>query len=243
MPPCAPPQELSPSERRKSLEELVRNFEADEARTRKLIRDLFDNDRELFYSNAIEVLKSSLDSGCARHLVGLLVSNGMLVRTLCDAALNRDQAMAVAREAVRFDPLADALLARFLAESAVGQGEEVRDPARLMEILSEIGDASRVLPSLMRLLRHPNPYLRSKVVKMIGRGSRSVKWVKGKLNESDPRVRANAVEALWGVDTPEARALLHFARNDAHNAKSGSKPAVAGRHSVFRTRRKSRYGR
>ena len=73
---------------------------------------------------------------------------------------------------------------------------------------TEIADSQRILPSLMRRLRVSNPYLRSTVVKMIGKGSKSVKWVRAKLSESDPRVRANAVEALWGVDSAEARALL-----------------------------------
>ena len=78
------------------------------------------------------------------------------------------------------------------------------------------------MPSLMRMMRHPNPYLRSKAVKMIGRGSQSTKWVMGRLSESDPRVRANAIESLWGVDTPEARTLLKFAASDANNRVAGN---------------------
>jgi HEAT repeat protein len=93
------------------------------------------------------------------------------------------------------------------------------DAAYLMRILSETTDAARVLPQLIRLLRRSNPYVRSKVVKMIGRGGHSVKWV---LHEADPRVRANAIEALWRVDTPEARALLHLATNDSDNRVLGN---------------------
>jgi HEAT repeat protein len=92
----------------------------------------------------------------------------------------------------------------------------------LMEILCEIADPARVMPSLMRLLRHPNAYLRSKAVKMIGQGSRSVKWVMGRLSEPDPRIRANAIESLWGVETPEARTLLNFAASDANNRVVGN---------------------
>jgi HEAT repeat protein len=207
---------------RTSLEGLVRNFETDAATNRKLIRDIFDNDRALFYSTAIEILKTSGDSRGAQYLVALIVANGMLMQALCEPSLSRDQAMALARSAIRVDPMADATLARKLADSAMGQGESIADPARIIEILSEIADSARVLPSLMRLLRHSNPYIRSKVVKMIGKGSRSVKWVRSKLTESDPRVRANALEALWGVDTPEARALLHFAASDASNRVIGN---------------------
>jgi hypothetical protein len=163
-------------------------------------------------------------SGFARRAIfgGLMVANGMLVRALCEASLSRDQALVLARAAVRVDPMADVQLARKLADSAFGQGETISDPVRIMEILAEIADPTRVLPSLMRLLRHSNPYLRSKVVKMIGQGSRSVRWVRSKLGENDPRVRANAVEALWGVDSAEARGLLHFAASDGSNRVIGN---------------------
>ena len=222
MPIYAASRDRSLEEVRTTLEELVKDFEADAAANRKLIRDLMDDGRELFYTAAIDVLKAAGDSRGAQYLIALIVANGMLVDALCEPALDREQAMVIARAAVRVDPMADAMLARRLADSAVGTGKAIADARRLMEILAEIADAARVLPHLMRLLRHPNPYLRSKVVKMIGRGSRSVKWVKGKLNESDPRVRANAVEALWGVDSPEARSLLHFASNDANNRVLGN---------------------
>lgn len=43
-----------------------------------------------------------------------------------------------------------------------------------------------------------------------------------RLGESDPRVRANAIESLWGVDSPEARTLLSFATNDANNRVVGN---------------------
>jgi HEAT repeats len=215
-------RDLSKEDIRVSLEGLVRNFEADATTNRKLIRDIFDSDRTVSYSCAIEILKSTGDSRGAQYLIALIVANGMLLQALCEPSLSKDQALAIARSAVRVDPMADALLARKLADSAVGQGEAISDPARIIEILSEIADPQRVLPSLMRLLRVPNPYLRSKVVKLIGKGSKSVKWVRAKLAETDPRVRANAVEALWGVDSMEARALLHFAAGDASNRVIGN---------------------
>jgi HEAT repeat protein len=205
------------------LGNLVKNFEADAAASRNQIRDLLDNDSELFYSTAVEILKSTGDSRGAQYLVALLVSNGMLLRALCSPDLSREEALSMGRSARRVDPMIDVTLARSLADSAVGNGAvHVADPARLMDILCEIGDAGRIMPSLMRMMRHPNPYLRSKAVKMIGRGSRSTKWVMGRLSEPDPRVRANAVESLWGVDTPEARTLLKFAASDANNRVVGN---------------------
>jgi hypothetical protein len=219
----AAPKEQSFDDIRILLANLVRSFEADPSTSRNRIRDVLDNDRERFYNISIEILKTAGDCRGAHYLVALFVSSGLLLRALCDPALSREDATSLGRSAKRVDPLADVMLARNLADSAMGSGGvQVADPARLMDILCEIADAGRIMPSLMRMMRHPNAHLRSKAVKLIGRGSLSAKWVMGRLSESDPRVRANAVESLWGVDTPEARTLLSFAANDGDNRVVGN---------------------
>jgi hypothetical protein len=211
-------KERSLEDIRTSLFSLVRTFEADAPTNRRIIRELLDNDRQLFYASAIEILKGATDSRGVQYLVALLVANNMLLEALCDPALNREQAVALGRAAVRVDPMADAGLARGLADSETGQGSVVvHDAPRLMEILCEVGDPARMMASMLRLLRHPNPYLRSKAVKVVGRGSKSAKWVRQRMNEPDPRIRANAIEALWSVDTDEARILLQFAVADGNN--------------------------
>ncbi len=208
---------------RVALTNLITNFETDAAESRKQIRDLLDNNRELFYATSVEILKASGDSRGGQYLVALMVSTGLLLRALCDPELNRDEALRLGRAARRVDPMVEVALARSLADSAAGDGTaHVADPARLMDILCELADPSRIMPSLMRMMRHPNPNLRSKAVKMIGRGSRSTKWVMGRLSEPDQRVRANAIESLWGMDTPEVRALLKFAASDAGNRVVGN---------------------
>ena len=223
MPIYAASKDQSSDDIRTALGILVRNFEADASTSRAQIRDLFDNHRELFYGTSIEILKTSGDSRGAQYLVALMVANGMLLEALCNPKLSRADALSLGRAARRVDPMIEVSLARSLADSALGGSEvHVADPARLMEILCEIADPGRIMPSLMRLMRHPNPYLRSKAVKLIGRGSGSTKWVMGRMSEADPRVRGNAIESLWGVGTPEARALLNFACTDANNRVVGN---------------------
>jgi HEAT repeat protein len=208
---------------RNLLASLVRSFESDPSTSRDRIRDLLDDDSERFYGASIEILKTSGDCRGAHYLVALFVSSGLLLRALCDPTLSREDALSLGRAARRVDPMVDVVLARNLADSAMDSGTvQIADPSRLMDILCEIADAGRIMPSLMRMMRHPNSHLRSKAVKLIGRGSLSAKWVMGRLSESDPRVRANAVESLWGVDTPEARTLLSFAANDGDNRVVGN---------------------
>ncbi|MEO8368561.1 MAG: HEAT repeat domain-containing protein [Candidatus Solibacter sp.] len=216
-------KDLSADEVREALAGLVRTFEADATSKRKQIKDLFDNNQEPFCSAAIALINDPGESRGVQYLVSVLTGNGMLLRALGNSELSRDEAVTLARSARRSDPLVEVAIARSLADSALGSGQiPVEDAARLLDVLAEIADAGRIVPSLMRLMRHPDAYLRSKAVKMIGRSSHSAKWVMGRLSESDPRVRANAVESLWAVDIPEARTLLNFAASDAHHRVVGN---------------------
>jgi hypothetical protein len=228
-------KDLSFEHARAMLTHLVRTFESDSTVNRGLIRDLLDNDRALFYSCSIEILKAVGDSPGTQFLVALMVANDMLLQAMCDPALSREQALAMGRAALRVEPMAFSGFCSFLCRvaalapgppdsaSAAGKGAvAIEDAPRLMEILGEISDPSRLLPSLMRLLHHPNPHLRSKAVKMIGRNNHSVKWVRDRLAEPDARIRANAVETLWGLDTGDVRELLQFAARDTNNRVAGN---------------------
>lgn len=164
-----------------------------------------------------------MESPGAQHLISLIVSNGMFLTALSDPALNRDRALAFAHAAARLDQTVDLALARMLAESA---GGETDSQVRLMEILAAISDGIRIFPCLVRLLRHPNPHVRSKAVLMIGRGNRSPQWIRQRLSDTDPRIRANAAEALWGVDTEPAREVLQSLVHDCNNRVAGN--AVLG---------------
>jgi HEAT repeat protein len=203
---------------------MVRNFSSDPVRYRHSIRELLDDDRDAFLTNVIRILRSDTDSRAVQYLLALLVSENLLYDALCDPALNLEQALSIARLAARVDPMVDVGVARRLAEATASDSEasSLGDAGRILQILTEISDGTRILPSLMRLLRNPNPYLRSKAVLLIGRSSRSVKWVRHRLGEADARVRANAVEALWGVDSAEARELLRFAEADGNNRVAGN---------------------
>lgn len=209
---------------RPKLDALVRNLDRDAARSKRLIRGLLDEDRDTFLKMALPLLKARLDSVGAQYIVGVLSASGLLVRTLIHPELTREQALAVAQTATRVDSNAEAALARALSENLgeADAAERVEEQTRLMEILCVVSDGSRIFPALVRLLRHPNPHIRSKAVLMIGRGNRSATWVRQRLGNSDPRIRANAAEALWGVDTPEARELLQSLVHDPNNRVAGN---------------------
>ena len=175
-----------------------------------------------FLRQATETLKSDVESAGAQFLVSLLVSNNMLLPFLCNPEFPEAAAIAVARIAMRTYPTADVALARLLAGLVHRQDHDTAQAGRLIRILERISDGARTYSSLARLLRHPDPSLRSKVVLMIGRGSKSVRWVRPRLTDPDSRIRANAVESIWGIDSPEAYDLLASMLHDPNNRVVGN---------------------
>jgi HEAT repeats len=209
---------------RSNLDAWVRNLDRDTVRCKRLIRQFLADDEAGFLRGTMGILKSQADSPGAQFLVSLLAESGLLLQALVDPALSKEGASEVARAAMAHDSMADIGLARALVNDLTGSEERLNSEqiGRIMEILAEISDGTRLFPCLVRLLRHPDRNVRSKAVLMIGRGSRSTKWVRHRLEDSDPRIRANAIEGLWGVQTDEARELLQSLVHDPNNRVAGN---------------------
>jgi hypothetical protein len=188
------------------------------------MRHYLEQDAGAFVAEARRVLSLHSETSGARHLLALLSDSGRLLSVLCSPGLSKERVLQLARAAISVAPSTDIRIARGLADmlDSPENGETLRQITRLMDILSDISDAARVFPSIVRLLRHPNPHIRSKAVLMIGRQSRSAQWVRHRLSDTDPRIRANALEALWNVDTAEARELLETLVHDPNNRVAGN---------------------
>lgn len=214
----------APAEVRAIVQYMVRNFDRDPVRSREILRDFAISEPRSFVEGAVPFLKNAEESRGTHYLLTLIVAHDLLLPALSHSKISQADAMAMARAAIRVDALADVTLAKQLADRASDETSPLpaHQAGRVMEVLAGISDGARLLPSLMRMLRHPNPYLRSKAVKLIGRGIRSTKWVQSRLAEADARIRANAIEAIWGLDTEESRALLQLAAKDCNNRVAGN---------------------
>jgi hypothetical protein len=209
---------------RPNLDVLVRNLDRDTVRCKRLIRQFLGEDQAAFLRGTMAILKRQEDSPGVQFLIALLVESGLLLQALVDPGLSKESALEVARAAMVHDAMTDVALARAMAQNLAEPGAPLNHDqmGRIMEILEEISDGARIFPSLVRLLRHSNPNVRSKAVLMIGRGSRSARWVRHRLADTDPRIRANALEGLWGVKTDEARQLLQSLVHDPNNRVAGN---------------------
>jgi HEAT repeats len=207
-----------------ALTAFVRNFERDRADAMGKLRDWLSDDRDGFYRAAVEVLRAEDDSHGLRSVLGLLIGDGLIEEALCDEELSLREAARIARLAIQMEPQLEIRLARQLAGSVedCGQAAVVAHAVRLISVLAEVSDGSRILPSLARLLHSGNPQLRSKAVLMMARGNRSTNWVQSRMADPDPRIRANALEALWGMDNWHARRLLAAGARDSSNRVVGN---------------------
>jgi hypothetical protein len=73
------------------------------------------------------------------------------------------------------------------------------------------------IAKMVQLFRSSDPRIRSKIARLVGKYSQYQAFIARRLQEDDPRVRANAIESLWGVDTPVARRALEAAVSDSNH--------------------------
>ena len=87
--------------------------------------------------------------------------------------------------------------------------------ARILRLLAEISDSNRTLPLLTITLREESPELRSKAAFVFARHCHNSLFIKSALQDSDPKVRASALEGLGLSDYPVDPAAFLDALADA----------------------------
>ncbi len=183
------------------------------------MRELLRQDRAEFYRHSLEALHSGIDTPGQQYLIALLVQNGLLIDDICKPAFfSKELSIALARRIAQIEPKLDIRLARLLPNRDGAGGSEVKGEAaeRLLDLLEATSTGARLVPLITPLMSCPDPRLRARVALMIGRRLQNVRSTETMLNEPDTRVRANAVESLWGSDTPSARALMQQALKDTN---------------------------
>jgi len=174
-----------------------------------------------FFGPAVQALLEEEDWAARHYVLTLLMGRGLLPP--CDPAIaTLDQEVAVCRLALELGQQLEKKLVFRLLECLGREGGNLAVAERALQVLDKISDAARLTPVLINLLRHENQRLRSKAALMLIRATRNPRTAEALLGEDDARVRANAVEALWDVKTPEARAVMRQAMKDPNNRVFGN---------------------
>ncbi|MBI4873088.1 MAG: HEAT repeat domain-containing protein [Acidobacteria bacterium] len=155
------------------------------------------------------------------EILHTLLESGALLRLLCNRdALSLQQAVELIQSTFLVDRVTDAKLLRNVVHQS--SRFDAAGPAAANELLAVFdaaGLGARLQTLLVQLLRTRDPKVRSKAALLLLRQSGQASWA---LEDPDPRVRANAVQALWEIHTPSAREICQQALEDPHHRVVGN---------------------
>jgi hypothetical protein len=212
-----------------TLVALVDGFSRQPVTAARALRELQDDRRGNFVDHALRALRELPESPESTHLLRLVMDDARILERIADPNfLSAADAIQLARRMQAVDPATEVRLLRLLQ---TGAGPATPDPwraTRILEILDAVSSGARIHTVLPALLRHSDPRVRSKAALLIGRVNQNLHWLEQRLADSDSRVRANAIESMWGVDSPEARELFLAAASDRHYRVAAN--AIVGLH-------------
>ena len=202
------------------LQGLVDDFQSSSAMFKRDMRRRLEKDPPGFLRAACRILKANSTGPGADYLMELLWGNPVLFGSLIDARLlPLEAAIAFAKRWVAYDPMLDIKLLHmgFPTDGGAVRDVDIVRARRVLALVNELPPSRHILFPLVSLLRSPDAQVRSKAATLYGRTSHNAEWVRGRLGEADARVRANAVESLWGEDSDAAQAVLKEASRDHHH--------------------------
>ena len=200
------------------------------------IRDLAEQDPELFFTAALALLESAPDPHiCPNLYPALLDCPPFLIQLIRPDRFSRDQVIETCRNFIRIYTRLDIRLARLAPGRSEDQYRlEVPYIVRILEILNEISAGPKLVLIMNHLTRHPDSRVASKALLLMGRRIQNRSWVERNVKSEDPRKRASVVEALWCRNNVWSRQTMWAALKDENNRVVGN--ALVGLHSLGESR-------
>jgi hypothetical protein len=153
-----------------------------------------------------------------QHVAGLKGVGDLVADLLMnEQVIPLEAAMTLVRKLVAFDVRLDVrLVQRTIANSTDGVGSISDTVAlRLLQLVDAISDCSLLSSSLIQFLRHPSEKVHSKAALMLGRSNWNPDRMESLLASENGRLRANAVESLWGHGHQGIEEILWAATQDS----------------------------
>jgi hypothetical protein len=211
---------------RPSLGELETEFGESPLKVRKALQLWKTDDYPQFLNEAAAFLKTSGETPFAKLLLSTLRGDGRSLQDLLlkERPLEADEALRVLSLAAKADPSYPVALLGILRGEAEKQSGlySAAELIRLLELLQSVVDVNVLLPVLTPLCQHPDKQLRSKAVLLAAGPGRKAQANVDALGDMDHRVRANAVEALWGESDEDAIEIFLNALRDPHHRVAGN---------------------
>ena len=189
---------------------LLENFSHKNRDAGRRLEALLSADSGAFQQAVVQYLLNGGQQQSLHLLIWLLQRKGKLLDLLLNPQLaSLEDSIIVAKIINKLTDQLDVQLAQVLKEAP----DELA--ARILRLLAEISDRNRTLPLLTITLREESPELRSKAAFVFARHCHNSLFIKYALQDSDPKVRASALEGLGLSDYPVDPAAFLDALADA----------------------------
>jgi hypothetical protein len=191
----------------------------------EFLRRLSDELPQEFCAAAMRHLKEPGESDAYRLMSTLLVRHPLVFDQISNPNSGRDATVGVARRLLALDRSFDLRLARKLPDREGKNHREAFSGSRAFRILDVLGDVTsgtRLVPILRHLVESSDTKMSSKAALFVGRRLQSAAWAGKLLKHNDQRIRANAVESLWGMLDAASVTLLHNCLYDENNRVKGN---------------------
>jgi len=213
------------------VDRAVQEFDANPV-AKGFLRRLADEKPETFLTIAMRHLGSDEVSSAHNFLATLAVRHEDITDYLANpSTTTREVAQKLFRRFLAVDHSFDVKLARKLPDRYFSNDHGALTgtrATRALDILDYNSQGRRLLPILGHLPNSPDANLAAKGVLFVGRRVQNPAWSSQLLSRPDARIRANAVEALWGMETPSAIQILEQCLEDKNNRVQGN--ALLGLH-------------
>jgi len=208
------------------ISKAVEAFAEHDPASKKALDQLCSADPLKFFVAGFHVVGTARSSAGSQYLVLLLAKDQRLGNWLLNPkACTLKEAIAVA--GVAADDARVHLQATF--EMALNKALQNQASAanadrilRILNLLEAIGSPSCWNSFQVELMAYPDKVVRSKAALLIGRSNKKADWIVRRLLDRDPRVQANAVETMWGLDGAETKQYFLEALKSKNNRVFGN---------------------
>jgi hypothetical protein len=214
-----------------TMASIAATFEGHPHRGLQQLRQWKDSGPHQFSQQAAEFLSSATDSRFARLLFHLLQEEhpSLDAFLFSPLALTGSAAANLAALACRIEPRVQTIWTTTLLHQLeqLSESEVLDEVLRRMEVLANCADRLRFAPLLQKLSIHAEPKIRSKAA-LLSPLVHSLGEELPALRDENARVRANALESMWGRS--DSRAIEIFKASQGRVSHREAINAVLGLH-------------
>jgi hypothetical protein len=198
-------------------------FELNQPIYAKAIRGFARAEPERFRERGLNAfLKREFSPGLRCVGMTLVQDPALPKRILNLIAQGPEDFVGVVQKLVQCDPFFDLKILELIRTPDLENPVDNLTIARAIDALDRASAGLKLVPLVKRMLDDPDPRIQSKAATFVARRTQNLDWARKQLEEAEPRVRANIIEALCGVSTAAAAELMRAAVLDGNNRVIGN---------------------